>query len=175
MKTLGLSIIVIVVAGLFFPMVVGAQRDGRPPWPKKEGVYLATSSETIPLFAGVLAGYRDAGSVDFWDMPFALHGTIRIFEGTDWAGIPEFPNSGNHCGEGMFMIRWRSANPDVRVASTLAFSPDTVSVKAKTGSFGYMFGSNCEQPLFKFARTVKGNKSNLVDIHYELKFWQAAP
>jgi hypothetical protein len=57
----------------------------------------------------------------------------------------------------------------------LGFSPDTVSGKAKTGSFGYMFGTNCEQPLFKFASTVKGNKSNLVDIYYELKFWQAAP
>ena len=94
MKTLLLSIVIIVVAGLLFPMVVGAQRGGRPPWLKKEGVYLATSSETIPLFAGVLAGYRDAGNMDFWDRPFTFHGTIRIFEGTDWAGIPEFPNSG---------------------------------------------------------------------------------
>jgi hypothetical protein len=38
-----------------------------------------------------------------------------------------------------------------------------------------MSGSNCEQPMFKFAGTVKGNKSTLVDIFYELKFWQAAP
>jgi len=175
MKTLRLSLVIIVVAVLFFPTLVGAQRAGRPTWPKKEGVYLATSSKTIPLFARALTGYRDAGNMDFWDRPFTLHGTIRIFEGTGWAEIPEFPNSGNHCGEGMFMIRWRSANPDVSVASTLGFSPDTGSVKAKIGSFGYMFGTNCEQPLFKFAGAVKGNKSNLVDIYYELKFWQAAP
>jgi hypothetical protein len=116
--------------------------------------------------------------MNYWNEPYTLHGNLRIFEGSDWATIYNFPYSGNHCGEGLFMIRWRTSNPDVRIASNVAYSPDPSyndSKKAKTGSFGYMLGTNCEQPLFKFAGTVKGNESNLVDIYYELKFWQAAP
>jgi len=45
----------------------------------------------------------------------------------------------------------------------------------KIGSFGYMSGTNCEQPMFKFSGAVNGDKSTLVDVYYELKFWQAAP
>jgi hypothetical protein len=35
--------------------------------------------------------------------------------------------------------------------------------------YGYMYGTNCDQPLFKVT------ESTLVDVYYELKFWQAAP
>ena len=91
MKKLRLSLIIIVVAVLVFITFVFTQCDSRPPWPKKEGVYIATSSETIPLFARELTGYRDAGNLDFWDEPFPLHGTIRIFGGRDWTRIPAFP------------------------------------------------------------------------------------
>ena len=72
------------------------------------------------------------------------------------------------------MIRWRLSDPNVRVQSSVRFTKDT-SATMKTGSFGYMSGTNCEQPMFKFAGTVNGNKSTLVDVYYELKFWQAAP
>lgn len=34
-------------------------------------------------------------------------------------------------------------------------------------------GTNCDQPMFKFADSRNGD--TLVDIYYELKFWQAAP
>ena len=48
---------------------------------------------------------------------------------------------------------------------------DQISNKAalSTGSFGYMAGSNCE-PMFKFAGTINGNQSTLVDVYYEVKF-----
>jgi len=29
--------------------------------------------------------------------------------------------------------------------------------------------------MFRFAGAADGNKSTLVDVYYELKFWQAAP
>lgn len=76
----------------------------------------------------------------------------------------------------MFMIRWRSANPEVVIASTLGYSSEyankgAIKITPKIGSFGYMLGTNCEQPLFKFSAPRNGNESNLVDIYYELKFW----
>jgi len=182
MKALRLCLIIIVFIFLSLPTFIGCQSGSRPTWPQLPAqlvsVYMATSSETIPLFPSELPQYRDTGNMNYWDEPYTLHGTIRIFEGNDWATIPDFPHNGNHCGEGLFMIRWRTSNPDVRVASNLAFSPEPSynDVKnAKTGSFGYMLGTNCDQPLFQFVGTTKGNESNLVDIYYELKFWQAAP
>jgi hypothetical protein len=80
----------------------------------------------------------------------------------------------NGCSAGVFMIRWRSANPEIRVQSSVRYSGNTAAA-VKTGSFGYMTGSNCEQPMFSFGDTTSANGSNLVDIYYELKFWQAAP
>jgi hypothetical protein len=182
MKTYRLCLVIIAVTIIFLPTFVCGQSGEVPTWPKLPkqlvGVYIATSSATIPAFPTALTGYRDAGKMDYWNERYNLHGTIRIFDGHDWATIPDFPNSANHCGEGLFMIRWRSANPDVRIMSNAALRPEPTHndvKKAKTGNFGYMVGTNCEQPLFKLAGTVKGNKSNLVDIHYELKFWQVAP
>ena len=81
----------------------------------------------------------------------------------------------NHCSDGVFMLRWRSANPDVLIATALGYHYSGVIFDTKTGTFGYMQGHNCEEPLFKFAGTLNGNIANLVDIYYELKFWQAAP
>ncbi len=85
----------------------------------------------------------------------------------------------NGCDSGMFMVRWRTGYPDIHVSSILGYYDGTVTsrmeARAKTGSFGYMQGTNCEQPMFKFAGARKGNGATLVNIYYELKFWQAAP
>jgi hypothetical protein len=160
---------------LLVPMFVYAQR-GRLAWPKTEGVYISTSSENTPQFARSLTGYRQTGNVDYWDhpFPFALHGSIRVFSGNDWDGLPDFPHTMNHCSDGVFMIRWRSASPEVRVASRLS-GLEIAGRGPKAGSFGYMYGTNCEEPVFKFAGSSKGNQSTLGDIYYELKFWRAAP
>jgi hypothetical protein len=153
----------------------GQTRRARLSWPRKEGVYLATSSETIPAFPRALSGYRSEGGKDFWGRPFEIRGTLRVGEGNGWTEIPDFPNTQNGCSAGAFMIRWRSSSPDVLVASTKGYSRDSDLDAPKTGAFGYMYGHNCEQPLFRFAGTRNGNDSTLVDIYYELKFWQAAP
>lgn len=146
-------------------------RKTRLSWPRKEGVYIAKSSETIPAFPRALSGYRSENNKDFWGKAFECEGTIRVFGQQGWTGIPDFPNTMNHCSAGVFMIRWRSANPGGRIASTYGYSTDNPSASTKIGSFGYMSGTNCEEPLFKFV----GPANNLEDIYYELKFWQAAP
>src|SRR5947209_1291371 len=115
-----------------------SQRGVRPPWPKETGAYIAASSENIPEFPGVLSGYRSENNKDFWGNDFACRGTIRIFDGKGWEGIPDFPNTMNGCSAGMFMIRWRSSSPDTHVATTLGYSPETTYGEAKTGGFGYM-------------------------------------
>lgn len=145
------------------------RRDVRPLWPEEMGAYVAASSETIPHFPEVLSGLRSEDNKDFWGNVFDCRGTIRIFEGNGWEGIHDFPNTMNGCSAGVFMIRWRSSSPDVPIATIVGYSPETTYGEAKTGSFGYMYGTNCEQPLFRVI------DSSLVDVYYELKFWHAVP
>jgi hypothetical protein len=151
-----------------------AQRSNAPTWPKDRGEYIATSSENIPTFPRTLSGYRSENDKDFWNKPFRSTGTVRIFQGNDWQGLPKFPNTMNGCSSGVFMIRWRSSNPNVLVQSSVRYSKVTTGT-TKAGSFGYMSGTNCEQPMFKFESTRNSDKSTLVDVYYELKFWQSAP
>jgi hypothetical protein len=143
----------------------------RSPWPKNKGLYLAASSETIPVFPRALSGFRSENNKDFWDHTFTCRGSIRVFEGKGWTGVPDFPATMNGCSHGVFMIRWRSSLP---IESALGFHELTVSSGPKRGAFGYMYGTNCDQPMFKFVSTA-GNRSTLTDVFYELKFWQAAP
>lgn len=163
------------LVAVLVPLSATSQRStGRPSWPKEKGAYVAASSETIPAFPRELSGYRSEDGKDFWDKPFPVKGTMRVFQGNGWQGIPKFPSTMNGCSSGVFMIRWRSADPSVHVQSSASFPADT-SRKVKSGAFGYMSASNCEEPMFNFGDTAAHNGSTLVDVYYELKFWQAAP
>jgi len=170
----GIAVFFLVTA-LFLLGAEGQRSVARPVWPKSKGEYIATSSERIPLFPRTLSGYRSENDKDFWNKPFPSRGSVRVFGGRDWQGLQNFPNTMNGCAAGAFMIRWRLSDPEVRVESSVRFSGKDTSATTKSGSFGYMSGSNCEQPMFKFIGTVNGNSSTLVDVYYELKFWQAAP
>ncbi len=165
--------------------VLGQQSPARPAWPKTQGVFAASVSAAIPAFPQGVSGYKFDEGKDFWGNPFAMTGWIRVFEGNDWTGIPNFPNTMNGCSAGIFMIRWRSADPGIPIHSSVRLSNKVASRETKTSSFGYMSGTNCEQPMFKITDHLDRNKypevihghrpSYLVDIYYELKFWQAAP
>jgi hypothetical protein len=162
------------LAALSTPHAQAQSRNAPPSWPKDRGVYISTSSESIPAFPRTLSGYRSENDKDFWNKPFHSRGTVRIFQGNEWQGLPKFPNTMNGCSSGVFMIRWRSANQNVLVQSSARYSKD-IPGTMKAGNYGYMSGTNCEQPMFKFESTRDRDKSTLVDVYYELKFWQAAP
>ncbi len=158
------------------PLSTVSQRTVRPSWPKKMGVYISPGSEATPLFPNELSGYRSEDGKDFWGKSFPVRGSIRIFEGKGWQGIPKFPNTMNGCSSGVFMIRWRSSDTSFRVQSSARYSAaDVGSSEIKTGTFGYTSSSNCEQPMFNFGDKPAKDGNTLVDIYYELKFWQAAP
>ena len=146
-------------------------------WPKDFGAFIGASSEEIPAFPSTLSGFRSQDGKDFWSKPFSTKGYIRAHQGNDWEGIWKFPCTMNGCSHGVFMIRWRSADPVIRIHSVVAYSSAVISrPEVKTGTFGYMSGTNCEQPMFKFADSIyRVQGSLLVDVFYELKFWQAAP
>ena len=145
------------------------------PWPVTEGVFIASSSERIPAFPDKISGYRFESGKDFWGNQFKCRGTLRIFSKSKWEGIPDFNATMNGCNSGKWMIRWRSANPEVSVTCSSGSHNKGVISECKIGLFGYSYDNNCEQPLFKLGGNINGNKSSLVDIFYELEFWSAAP
>jgi len=160
----------------FIHRPVAQQSPARPTWPQQLGVYTTPSSETIPAFPSELSGYRFEGGKDFWRKPFSEKGTIRVFQGSGWQGIPQFPATMNGCSSGVFMIRWRSTQPDTPVESSLRSYNAVVAVDTKPAQgFGHMYGTNCEQPMFKFPDEPNRHGATLVDVYYELKFWHAAP
>jgi hypothetical protein len=166
------STIILVV--VLFLLGAAQSQQTRPAWPKQFGAYVATSSETIPLFPRAWSGFRSDEGKDFWGKPFSTRGTIRVFQGKDWEGIPSFPNTMNGCSSGVFMIRWRSAYATDRIQTSAVNNAGVASRwQTKPGVFGYMSGTNCDQPMFKFVDSRNGD--TLVDIYYELRFWQAAP
>jgi hypothetical protein len=156
-------------------MIDDSQRTVRPKWPQQKGVYISTANEATPLFPRELSGYRSEDGKDFWNKPFPVRGTIRIFQGKGWQGISKFPSTMNGCSSGVFMIRWRSSDPGVHVQSSTGNTSAVASQGAQTGAFGYMSATNCEQPMFNFGDKPAQDGNTLVDIYYELKFWQAAP
>ena len=178
MKAIRISIVASMIAVAFASPFVSAQR-GRPAWPKaREGVYIATSSQTIPPFPRVLPGYRPTSNTDYWGErlpPNILQGSVRVGQSGEWEEIYQFPMSMNGCSAGTFTLRWRSADPKIRIESALGYHYTGVIFARKTGVFGYMQGHNCEEPMFKFGGTTYAGGSNIVDVYYEVKFWRAAP
>lgn len=163
------------VTAVFVEPGISSPQKSRVAWPKKHGAYVAKSSESIPAFPRTLSGYRSKPNKDFWGESFNSRGALRLFAGKGWTMIEDFPYTQNGCSAGVFMLRWRADHPGTRVASHVGYSQDVTYGPAKIGSFGYIYGTNCEQPMFKFPATDTGDEAGLVDIYYELKFWQAAP
>jgi hypothetical protein len=66
------------------------------------------------------------------------------------------------------MIRWRSSDPTVQIQSSPRFSTTVPAKEVKAGAFGYMSGTNCQQPMFNFGDKPASDRSTLVDVYYEL-------
>src|SRR6266536_5849960 len=88
-STVAISV-VLLISIFVLPIALGAGSSSpitRTPWPKNQGVYIATSSETIPLFSRALSGFRPKeDNKDFWGHSFVCTGSIRIFAGGGWIG-----------------------------------------------------------------------------------------
>ena len=146
----------------------------RPTWPDRMGEFSARSRASIPYFPVALSGYRSEANKVFRGKSYLTRGSIRVEDGDDWRGLKHFPRARNGCSSGLFMLRWRLSDPAIKVYSTID-NPDKSPAKVATGTYGYMYGSVCDKPQFKFAKATKPNWSKHVDVFYESKFWQATP
>jgi hypothetical protein len=133
-------------------------------------------SKSVPNFPKSVANYKLV-----IQEPYAR---LRVFQGDKKWSIPiqEFdPDQGGSatmsCDPFFWVLRWRSNNPDVQVKISRGitdFGFEPIS-KVKSGGAGYSSGYSCSIPAFKFSKTLKGNKSNLVDINFEYQIWEYKP
>lgn len=122
----------------------------------------------VPEFPLAVQGYRLKGP--------AVQTETRIFQSGKWEALDPLNQSlAGRCDSWIWIVRWRSRNPDVTVKSALidtALPPPYSSVgRSSTGGAGYIWGNACLSPGLKFARALNGNGSNLVDIDYEYQVW----
>ncbi len=121
----------------------------------------------IPKFPLALPKFIRVPGRDFWNRPVNERGQVRTFGNESWQSINEFPNTMNGCHNGVFLLRWRSANGPV--LSAVGWSTKKADFKAnKPASYGYMYGTNCQMPLFK---SIQNNHIN--NVIYEIFFYQA--
>ncbi len=158
-------------------------------WTEGEQVETVDSEDEIPEFPDELVGYSAMPKgTDFWGEPFKSPSSVRVFEGgpadgkeDDWTRVENgngdyFPKTMNGCGAGIWLMRWRSNNDDVVVEAGVGYIGDVKVVElSKEGRYGYMQSSNCYEPLFRFKKAINGNSSSLVDVLYEVKFFEARP
>lgn len=125
-------------------------------------------SRPVPRFPIAIPGYSLKGKAEQTE--------TRIFKGGKWEALSPLDQSlAGRCDSWIWIVRWRSRNPEVTVKSALidtAVPPPYSSVgRSSTGGAGYIWGNACLSPGLKFASAVNGNGSNLVDIDYEYQVW----
>ena len=123
-------------------------------------------SQAVPAFPAAVSGYRLRGKKQ--------QSEIRLFQGDGWQALSPMDQSIQDCGAGIWIVRWRSANPDVLITAALGDTalPGFSRVGAtSTGNAGYMVGRSCVSPGLRFAKAIINNGSNLVDVDYEYEIW----
>ncbi len=145
-----------------------------PAWPKEQGVYTAATAKQIPGFPTKLVGFQPRTGEDYFGETFASTGMVTVGEDDDWEFIEDFPYSGIDCIAGVYTLRWQLSDPAVKIQTTIENPGNKPPPPMATGSFGYMYGSSCTQPRFRFVSSTGKNKANSADVSYEVRFWKTA-
>lgn len=143
--------------------------SGTVPIPKPGNVIVRSYpySQSVPSLPTRISGTSRLGT---WRT------TLRLFEGDEWAYVDEWRGpSANYCNDYVWAVRWRSANPDVTITAGAYAIPDLTLGKAKPGGAGYISGTSCNAPEFRFGSAINGNQSNLVDVNLEWRVWTVEP
>jgi hypothetical protein len=157
-------------------------------WNRSPDIVIVDSMEKILEFPDRLPGFAAMpDGVNYWNEPFKTRGTVRLFQGDDstkWQSLPSsnnedtgFPGSMNRCGAGMWLVRWRADHPHALIEAAVGFNweDDPVVLKSKIGRFGYMKGTKCDEPMFRFSKMTDGSTSQMIDLRYEIRFFEVRP
>lgn len=133
-------------------------------------IVLATGV-TPPEMPTELKGWKPIGPVGTTE--------VRVFEGEPFAYSLDIGPSTNRCGDAMWTVRWRVANPDVLVRTGLAFTAllangdqSDVQLDPQLGGAGFMSDFICKTPVFAWGSSA--GQGNLVDVIVEYQQWGQA-
>ena len=138
-------------------------------------------AKEMPSQPTKIKGWEYKSNQDYWGSAFKGTGEIRVFDDgkpqsvldcmSASSGCIQFPATQNSCSSGIFILRWRSMNPDVQIAATTQFA-GLLNKDWKEGTKGYLIGTNCHAPLFKFHSVSNKNGSSLADIRFDVRMWR---
>jgi hypothetical protein len=157
-----------VITGASF--ITGSTVQAFGQWPTRDfysarAVAVSTRS-AIPQFPASIPEFYRVPGRDFWNNPVSERGQVRTFGDGEWQSIHQFPNTMNGCNNGVFLLRWRSSNGPVLSAVGTSFSADFKA--SMPSAYGYLYGNNCQKPLFKSVRS-----SSINNVMYQIVFFQA--
>ena len=107
--------------------------------------------------------------------------SIRIFQEDGWVvPIPELDpvsdgGASMSCEPQIWVLRWRSDNPDVTIQVSTGITDFGYSRVSKifTGGAGYLASPTCQVPAFKFGKSDIG--ATLVEVNFEYEIWSYKP
>ena len=124
-------------------------------------------SQAVPAFPTSVPGYRLKGKKQ--------RSEVRLFEGAKWEALPPMDQGmAGHCDIAIWVVRWRSRNPNVIVAAALgdtAFPGFNRIGKPSTGGAGYITGNACVSPGLKIWADPGHEGDILIDVDYEYQIW----
>lgn len=168
----GIGIIVLLVWG-------GDERDVDKQ-PSTTSTVVTTTSEEEAVDAVALLEQAEINSINPAPAPDAPEewgeyrlrrswdGMTRVFEAADSSPISDdggarFPATMNRCGVAMYLVTFKSVNPNVDIAAQLIDAAGGIAAEESLNQ-GWSLSTNCETPAYRFL--ASSDISNLGDVAY---------
>ena len=139
-------------------------------WPREfypPRAYPANSKEDLPrLRSAVVDGYIRTPGFSWWSKPINETGQLRTYGNDKWEQIYGFPSSMNGCHNGVFLMHWRSSGGPVLSAVGYGYGNEPENIASRPASYGYIYGNNCVQPLFK------SDGNNINNVAYRVYYFK---
>ncbi|MDO5669480.1 MAG: hypothetical protein Q4G50_05705 [Corynebacterium sp.] len=166
--------------GIIALLVRGGGVDAGDTDPPSTSSVEATASEKAEVDAAALLEGTDIYSIHPEPAPDAPQewgeyqlrrswdGMTRVFANADFSPISDdgggrFPATMNRCGIGMYLVTFKSVNPNVDIAAQLIDAAGGTAAEENINE-GWSLSTNCETPAYVFLNS--SDISNLGDVAY---------
>lgn len=153
-------------------------------WDSSAGIHTVLTLKEVQPFPDTYGDYNlVTGEVDATGGQFKPTGRIDLNTtgNEEWFSVPDgfggtFAKTSQGCEDGMWMIRWRSKDRHQTVVSSKYYTPrGAIIAPSALGPYGFMVGSNCEEPLFRIYDEAEGfTGPTEASVEFEIRFWRTS-